>query len=140
MRTALIVAAFVVVFAAGLLYVAAPAAGQTVPPATETPTATPTATTECRGDCSIAPTPRPTTDGTPEPTATPDPNCPDGNCFPAPTPRPPHGTPAPDCPSECFPWPTPRPTYAPGATIEPANPGNGTGIWYYSFMPIMGRR
>jgi len=127
MRIAAVVAVFVLVFVAGLVGVVAPAAGQTVPPATETPTAT----IECLGDCSIAPTPRPTDSLT-----TPAPDC-AGECPILPTPRPPSGTPAPDCVGACIPFPTPRPTYAPGATIEPAGPDNGTGFWHYSFMPTV---
>jgi hypothetical protein len=50
------------------------------------------------------------------------------------------GTPAPDCEGECFPWPTPRPTYFPGGTIDPAEPGPGKQIWFYRFMPIVGRQ
>ncbi len=112
-----------------------PAAGETVPP---TATATP--------DFPY-PTPRPTVDGTPEPTATPDPACPEGGCFPAPTPRPtdgapigPTATPDPACPEGgCFPFPTPRPTNVPGTPIEPAQPGPEPGFWHYAFMPIVGR-
>ena len=136
MRIAAIVALFVVLFAAGLVSVVAPASGQTIPP-TETPTATP----KCQGDCSIAPTPRPTASVSP----TPDPGCTD-DCGPIPTPRPDAGTPQPTstpnpaCPAnDCFPFPTPRPTYAPGATIEPAGPNDGIGFWHYSFAPIVGR-
>jgi hypothetical protein len=139
MRIAVVVALFVVVCAAFLFGVVAPASGQTIPP----PTATP-----CVDGCFPAPTPRPT-DGEPfGPTSTPDPACPANDCFPAPTPRPtdtapsgPTATPNPACPAnDCFPFPTPRPTYAPGATIEPAGPSNGTGFWHYGFMPIVGRR
>jgi hypothetical protein len=132
---AIAITLFVVVFAAVLLGVTAPAAGQTIPPIlAETPTATP-----CAGDCGPIPTPRPTY-GTPEPTSTPDPNCPDGACGPIPTQRPIMGTPAPDCTGDCFPWPTPRPTYEQGAPIDPAQPGPGETWWHYSFMPIVGRR
>lgn len=129
MRVAVVVALFVVVCAAGLVGVVAPASGQTVPP-----TATPTATIECHGDCSIAPTPRPTASVSP----TPDPGCTD-NCGPIATPRPIMGTPAPDCPGECFPWPTPRPTFAPGATIVAAEPPERQ-TWFYRFMPVVGRQ
>ncbi len=127
MRFALIVAAFVVVFAVALVALpTAPAAGQTIPPPTNTP------------DFPY-PTPRP--DG--GPTATPDPNCPPEGCGPIPTPRPspgPTSTPDPACPEGgCFPFPTPRPTNAPNATIVPAGPDEGIGIWHYSFMPQLGQ-
>ena len=116
MRIAIGVAVFVVVFAAGLLALpTVPAAGQTVPP----PTATP------RPTASVSPTP--------------DPGCTD-DCGPIPTPRPIMGTPGPGCEGECFPWPTPRPTYIPGGTIDPAEPGPGKQIWFYGFMPIVGRQ
>lgn len=126
MRVAAVVAVFVVLLVAGLVGVVVPATGQTVPPPTETPC--------IGGDCGPVPTARPT-DGEP---GTPDPGC-TGECNPVPTPRPPDSmtTPLPGCTDPCFPFPTPRPTYAPGATIEPAYPGNGTGIWYYSFMPTV---
>lgn len=131
MRIAAVVALFVVVL---LLALAAqptmPVAGETVPP---TATATP--------DFPY-PTPRPTVDGTPDPTSTPDPNCPANDCFPAPTPHPisPTSTPDPACPAnDCFPFPTPRPTNVPGAPIEPAQPGPEEGYWHYAFMPIVHR-
>ena len=127
MRIALFVIVMILAFVA---LPTTPAAGETVPP---TATATP--------DFPY-PTPRPTVDGTPDPTSTPNPDCPANDCFPAPTPHPigPTSTPNPACPAnDCFPFPTPRPTTAPGATIQPAHPDPGTGIWYYAFMPIAGR-
>jgi hypothetical protein len=71
MRIAVVVALFVVVCAAFLLGVVAPASGETIPP----PTATP-----CAGDCGPLPTPRPDM-GTPAPDCI-------GPCIPFPTPRP----------------------------------------------------
>lgn len=131
MRIAAVVAVFVVLFAAGLVALPTmPASGQTVPP---TATATP--------DFPYA-TPRPTVDGTPEPTATSNPNCPPEGCNPVPTPRPTLNVPAtpdPGCVEPCFPFPTPRPTFEPGAPIEPAQPDPGPGIWFYSFMPKVGK-
>ena len=131
MRIAIVSALFVVVLVLGFAALpTTPAAGETVPP---TATATP--------DFPYA-TPRPTVEGTPEPTATLNPNCPPEGCGPIPTPRPTSNvppTPDPGCTEPCFPFPTPRPTSEPGAPVQPAQPDPGTGIWHYSFMPIAGR-
>lgn len=120
MRIAAVVAVFVVLCSASLVGVVAPASGQTMPPPlpTNPPPLTP------------YPTETPNTCNSPAcilPTATP--------LVPIPT-----STPGGGCPDWCFPFPTPRPTVAPGEPVQPAQPDPGTGIWYYAFMPSVGRR
>ena len=133
MRIAAVVAVFIVLCAAALVGVVAPASGQTIPPTatvTETPTPTP-----CAIDCGPVPTQRPPSDSTPDPGCT-------GECNPVPTPRPTDGapmTPAPGCEGVCFPFPTPRPTIDPDDAIGPAQPDTGPGIWHYEFMPVLHR-
>ena len=136
MRIAVIVAVFVVLCAAALVGVVAPASGQTLPPPAEIVTETPTPT-PCAIDCGPVPTPRPT-DGA---EGTPDPGC-TGECNPVPTPRPTDSapmTPAPGCEGVCFPFPTPRPTIDPDDAIGPAQPETGPGIWHYEFIPMLHR-